>query len=744
MVVNAGSVIAQQNGLGRIEGVVTDAETGKAIEGATVILVGTGMGISTKSDGTFSLDKVPSGVYDISCGCVGYETVKERSEEVHGGASIMFRFRLTPEPIRMSEVLVSPSSFSFSASKGFTYQMSFQELKKLPNPTDDIFRSVQVLAGVTTDNLNAQFSVRGQDFQDMLTLIDGLEIYEPFHLKNPMGGDFQFNGGVGIVGQNMVKSVDLSLGGFPARYGNKDAGVFNIITKDPQGDTLHGSVNLDFTTSALTLQKTFGNQGFFLSARRGNYDILMKLLGYGTNGVPDYYDLFAKYVYRPSEEDNFFVDFLHSSDNLTFQDSYQPSITAQWISDYNNYLWAAWNHRNGRFSDQTILFGTLTPSQYIWNENEPPGTNFGNEGEKSYTFGLKSNLTFDVTETSSLEAGVELRRAANRGTFFRVAQDTLYYPTGTDTVQAGLNILGYDLGSYVLYKFGALDNFATLDCGLRFDYQSYIKRGNKQLSPRLALALRLPFRTTVRLAYGDYYEPPDVTNLESLTPDLRISSAVHYIIGLDNNFLKGTNIRLEAYYKRLSPSADSIYSYSRFFPLSYGYSQGVDLIIQYNASPLTIWVNYSYGLAKDVATNGMQFYRDMDRRDFFSVVGDYQIGSWDFSIVGRYMTGLPYTYFYWTKTKKGNQYYWVEGSGHQYNGARTDSYSDIDIRASKWFHLPYGKLLVKLEIMNLLNSRSLYEQRWDWVSDGVGGFMPVQDNFYTLPLIPSFGIRWEF
>lgn len=73
--------------------------------------------------------------------------------------------------------------------------MSLEELKVLPNPTDDVFRSVQVLAGIATDNLNAQFSVRGQDFSDMLTLMDGIEIYEPFHLKNPIGGDFEFNGG---------------------------------------------------------------------------------------------------------------------------------------------------------------------------------------------------------------------------------------------------------------------------------------------------------------------------------------------------------------------------------------------------------------------------------------------------------------------------------------------------------------------------------------------------------------------
>ena len=46
------------------------------------------------------------------------------------------------------------------------------------------------------------------------------------------------------MNQDMVKRADLSLGGFSARYGNKDAGVFVIRMMDPKGDTLHGNLNL--------------------------------------------------------------------------------------------------------------------------------------------------------------------------------------------------------------------------------------------------------------------------------------------------------------------------------------------------------------------------------------------------------------------------------------------------------------------------------------------------------------------
>ena len=147
-------------------------------------------------------------------------------------------------------------------------------------------------------------------------------------------------------------------------------------------------------------------------------------------------------------------------------------------------------------------------------------------------------------------------------------------------------------------------------------------------------------------------------------------------------------------------------------------------------------------MSKDVSAEGIEFYRDMDRRQFFSFVGNYELGDWNFSAVVRYTTGLPYTSSYWEFVKVSDGYRWVYGSS-EYNVVRTDTFSEVDLRVSKAFDMPYGKLLVKLEIMNLLNSRSLFEQRWTW-SKTDGGVIPVKDNFYTLPIIPSIGVRWEF
>ncbi len=58
---------------GALEGVVTDADTGKGIGGATVMIGQTGPSTTTGGDGTYSIEDVEAGTYDVTVSATGYQ-----------------------------------------------------------------------------------------------------------------------------------------------------------------------------------------------------------------------------------------------------------------------------------------------------------------------------------------------------------------------------------------------------------------------------------------------------------------------------------------------------------------------------------------------------------------------------------------------------------------------------------------------------------------------------------------------
>ena len=74
---------------GRIVGVVTDAETGEPLPGASVWLIGTQMGASANVDGQFVIDDVPVGDYEAQASFVGAE-LQTASMRVRAGETVGF------------------------------------------------------------------------------------------------------------------------------------------------------------------------------------------------------------------------------------------------------------------------------------------------------------------------------------------------------------------------------------------------------------------------------------------------------------------------------------------------------------------------------------------------------------------------------------------------------------------------------------------------------------------------------
>jgi TonB-linked SusC/RagA family outer membrane protein len=89
---------------GKVIGTVVD-ENGKALPGATVIIVETGQGTQSNPDGTFSLSVQP-GTYTLKTSFLSYQTNLQKNISVPEGQTVTLNIKLIPDNSSLNEVLV--------------------------------------------------------------------------------------------------------------------------------------------------------------------------------------------------------------------------------------------------------------------------------------------------------------------------------------------------------------------------------------------------------------------------------------------------------------------------------------------------------------------------------------------------------------------------------------------------------------------------------------------------------------
>lgn len=94
---------------GRIQGTVTEAETGATLPGVNVVipsLSAQGVGAATTSDGTFALESVPAGTYTVVARSVGYRS-SQTEVTVEAEETVEVNFTLRRSNVELDEVVVS-------------------------------------------------------------------------------------------------------------------------------------------------------------------------------------------------------------------------------------------------------------------------------------------------------------------------------------------------------------------------------------------------------------------------------------------------------------------------------------------------------------------------------------------------------------------------------------------------------------------------------------------------------------
>lgn len=241
----AGDALAQS---ATVRGFVTDRSDGQALQGVNVVLFDLEgrmvSGTATVDDGLYFISQVRPGSYVLHVSFVGYEMAVD-SIDFEPGAILSRNYVLTPDEASLQELVVESERIS-GAARVTAGRQSIRpadiEMIPAPDVSADLVSYLTTIPGiVTTGDRGGQLFIRGGEPAQNLVLLDGIPIYQPFHVL----------GFYSAFPSDVLSRADVYAGGFGSRFGGKISSVIDIASRNGNKRSFAGAVSVaPFVSSA--------------------------------------------------------------------------------------------------------------------------------------------------------------------------------------------------------------------------------------------------------------------------------------------------------------------------------------------------------------------------------------------------------------------------------------------------------------------------------------------------------------
>ena len=263
----AGPALAQSGGL---RGFVTGADDGQPLIGATVLAQGldaagapTGdpRGAAADIDGLYVIPRLEAGRYAVRVSYVGYATVLD-TVAVEGGSIRSYDVALPVEASDFEVVVESERSTGGARVTAGVQAIDPKDIDVVPAPdvSGDLASYLTTTPGVvTTGDRGGQLFVRGGEPSQNLVLLDGMALYQPFHVL----------GFYSAFPSDLLAGADLYAGGYPARFGGQVSSVLDIQTRNGNKQRLAAAASVAPFVSAARVEGPLvpGTLSFLASGR---------------------------------------------------------------------------------------------------------------------------------------------------------------------------------------------------------------------------------------------------------------------------------------------------------------------------------------------------------------------------------------------------------------------------------------------------------------------------------------------
>jgi len=676
-----------------LEGRVLDAQTGAPIAGATLSQGAPPGDIRTitDGDGAFALRVMPGSVA-VEVSAIGYFPLVTTLDVGVAGV-VGVELSLAPDLAYVTSVVVVASGLEATP---VTEVVVPAQVLRTPGALDNVYRTLQTLPGVSaTEEFGSRLAVRGGSPDQNLTVMDGVEIHDPYRL---FGLTSAFN-------PETIQRFDLATGGFSVEYGDRLSSLLIVENRDGQRDRLvSGSASLSISDANVVFEGGLpgtATGSWLVTGRRTYYDLVAER--FTNQQFPGFADVQAKAVWEPDGGQKVTVFGLRSRQAAAIEIDEDAARGTFQDDTENDLAWVRFDATVGtRAQTQTVVAYSDTRSTFGVNalfENTSRRSNSPKD-----TFDI-ANVAFEwaltvkdwsvrhSTElgigTHALEAGVEAHRLST-GLRFEVSGDRNPVAANGSSVRGGAGLP--DLlsafrrstrGGAWLQDTWQISSYASIQTGLRLDRAGIIDE--TLFSPRVSASLSLGQLTRLRGAVGRYTQSPGYEKVsqsdfvldfsDASIGGLRSERSVQASLSLERDLGGGVSVRVEGYRKnftdlligRLESESERLARVRRYdFPAvlassvpvepiittfpgndGRGRAYGFDLFVSRTDVPadarLSGWASYTWGRAERDAY-GRRYAFEYDRRHAFATVMSYRFTSrWELASTVRVASGFPRT-----------------------------------------------------------------------------------------------------
>lgn len=654
----------------------------------------------------------------------------------------------------IEEVVVQTSRYALSsATLGSQTFLTQGEVKDMPRLADETLRAIARLPGTATNGFSSLGSVRGGEPSEIAIVLDGLRLYEPFHLKN-------FLSPVSLLDSRLISGMEFLSGGFPAIYGDRMSAIVDAQSVHIDAPRYYElGLNL-FHASALAAASFADDRGHALiSARRSNIGDLAQ---YSENkfGEPHYSDGFARVDYEFSDATRASFDLLMSRDRI---EALREQGAERASARYRNiYVWGTLDHEwSERMSTRAIL--SLTDLENVRRATVmEPEWRSGRVRDERYfhVAGLRVENDLLAGEIQH-RFGAEVRRLWGRYDYESEVTFAADYPFwGSPPVTTARTSTPKPDGFESAAFWDARTDLGrdwTVQAGLRVDTQTYDgSNDGAQWSPRLNVLHTLDPRTHLRASWGRFYQSQAINELQvedGIEQFYPAQYADHAILSIDHAFEQGVDLRVEAYrkdYRRINPRFENIFDPLVLFPEAEfdrvrvapqsARAVGVETLLRVRPhGPWSGWLGYTWARVED-RIDGRDVPRSWDQRHAVTAGLVWAKGPWNVTVASSYHSGWPTAELQLAADGEGNP----QLVRDERNRARFAYYNTIDARATRTFILAHGALDVFLELSNALERENPCCVRYERTLEPDGTLTYSRDTDPWLPLVPSFGVLWRY